>query len=163
MSTAIAKKAEADTDDEKPKGPLTVLPPAALMDQEHCRKVHYCKLPPGATAEDLVRESFWHLASPKLSRHDIIFALGSDESFEAECRVERSSGNGAEVSVVRLIKRKSFASNATVLGDGAFVSRYLNGSWAIVRVADQIPVIRGHATEGAAVMQWHNEQPRKIA
>src|SRR5260370_30028517 len=116
-------KVDVDVEKRPSDGRPPVLLHAALQEAEFFRKVFCCRMPPGTTAEDMRRPDFWKLTADRLSRHDVIFVLGEDESWEAELRVERSTGAGAEVSVVRLFNRKSFSDMATVLGDGAFITR----------------------------------------
>lgn len=129
---------------------------------EQKRQVWTCKAPGGATAEDLLYPSFWKAVAGKVSRDDIIFAIADDGSWECECRVEAPKPDGIEISIVKKMKRKPFSQRQTVLGDGQFVTAYQNGSWCVLRVKDGFPVIRGHATEGAAITMWLREQPRKV-
>lgn len=164
MSLPALKQPKADaTDETKPGQRLPVLPATSMALVEFRRQTHFCKVPTGATKEDLLREDFWKLVSEKLNRHDVIIVLGDDESWEAELRVEHSHGAGAQVSVVKVIKRKSFADGATLLGDGQFVTAYKDGGWCVLRTQDQYAVLTGYATEGAVMLKWLSEQPRKVS
>lgn len=154
------------TDDNAPRQPKTLPrePRLARLDLiQHIRQVWACKAPPGIKAEDLTRADFWRLVSKKMNRHDHVYVLGDLEDWEAECRVEASHPDGADVSVVKIIKRKAIVQNQTVLGDGEYVTRYQNGSWCVLRVKDQHTVLQGHATEGAAITTWLREQPRRVS
>jgi len=129
---------------------------------EHRRTIHTCKLPPNATAEDLLRTDFWRLVSKHLNRHDIVYAISSDEDWECECRVEASFPEGAEVSVVRKMKRRAVVQRQTSLGDGKYTTRYQNGTWCVVRVSDQRVMREGFGSENAAILHWLREQPRQV-
>jgi len=145
----------------EPGTPRPALERPALSLFEQNRQVWTCKVPAGVTAEDLLYPDLWKNVATKVSRHDIIFAIADDESWECECRVEAAKPDGVEVSISKKLRRKPFSQRQTVLGDGHFVTAYQNGSWCVLRVKDQFPVIRGHATESAAVTHWLREQPRK--
>lgn len=130
---------------------------------EEKRTLWTAKLPEGATAEDLMREDFWQPVAARMNRHDIVFAVAYDESWEAECRVEASFPAGAKVSISKKLRRDGRdLLQRTVLGDGAYSTEYRNGSWAVLRTKDQRPVIEGEASENAAIMRWLREQPRKV-
>lgn len=156
--TPSSRPIDKSTDD-KPKRP--VLDRVDLF--EHSRQVWTCKAPPGATTEDLLYEEFWQRAARRLNRHDIVFVIADDESWEAELRVEKSGPLGVEVSVVKKMKRTSFTSNRTILGDGEYVTTYQDGAWCVLRTKDKHPIIQGHATESAAIGHWLREVPRRGA
>ena len=110
-----------------------------------------------------MREEFWQPVAARMNRHDIIFALSYDETWECECRVEAAFPAGAKVSIVKKMRRDGRALlQRTVLGDGAFETRYQDGAWAVLRTRDQKAVIEGEASENAAIMRWLREQPRKV-
>jgi len=142
-------------------GPRPALEKTALALFEERRKVHTCRAPAGVDAEALLYESFWRHVSVKLNRDDIVYVLAEDGSWEVECRIEVSKPDGAEVSIVKKMKRQAIAQRSTVLGSGEFVTAYADGYWNVLRTKDRYPVIKGYGTEGAAITAWLREQPRK--
>lgn len=145
-----------------PKAPVPALPSLRTIDKfEQRRGMWAVKMPPGASAEDLMREEFWRPVAKHLHRHDHVFAINDDESAEFELRIEGVSPDGCEVTVVRTMKRKAVVRRQTALGDGAYHTEYRDGSWHVIRNRDGFSVVSGEATESSATLRWLAGQPQK--
>lgn len=136
----------------------------ALRGEEFFRKRFVLRANPGDTAETLGYSEWWAAVAPSLSRHDVVFVLADDESWEAECRVEAPFQSGADVTVSKLIKRTGITNALEILGDGAFVLEHVGGSgWCVRRVADGHLVVKGHGTQDVARREWQRTQPKAVA
>lgn len=141
--------------------PRPALEKTALTLFEEKRRMYTCRAPAGVDAEGLLYEEFWRHVSARLNRDDILYVLADDGSWEAECRVETSKPDGAEISIVKKMRRRAIAQRQTILGDGEFLTEYANGYWNVLRTKDRHPVIKGYTSEGSAITAWLREQPRK--
>lgn len=150
--------ATADTSGNKPAGaPKKII---NINRFEEVRTVWGLKSPT-SDAEDLLREDFWRLVAPRLKRNDVVHVISNDESWEVELRIESSSPEGCEVSIVKKIKRRAVGQRMTILGDGKFRTEYRGGSWSVIRIADQRVMLSGEMTENGAILKWLSEQPRR--
>lgn len=127
---------------------------------EQGRRFWFIKAPPGTTQEDPRYPDFWADAAKVFCRHDIIFLIPDDESWEMEMRVEAVRADGVEISVSKVYARKGIVQAMTMVGPDHH-SEYRPGmGWCVVRVSDKFPVVKGHALEQTAIAQWQREQPR---
>lgn len=158
--TVATKKQEEKTAAPGRDAPLPMLRWNKVAPLDQVRRVWCVKMPPTATQDDLIREGFWREAAQHFGRHDIVYALPDDESWEAELRVEASRvGQGCEMTVVKKFSRKGVAQAMTMLTD-EFHTQWVPGDgWCVIRVADGNAVIRGHSSEDAAKLEWLRTQP----
>lgn len=118
---------------------------------------------PGATVEDLKRPMYWRTAAPYLSRHDVVHVLAVDESWEAECRVERSHPqSGTVVTVVRVIDRVGVNGARQEVDDAHYLQFVGGKGFCVFRKHDDYAIIIGHATEQAARHQFLTEHTRIV-
>jgi hypothetical protein len=97
-----------------------------------------------------------------LRRHDIVTVLACDESWELECRIEAVRLDGCDISISKNIPRTAVKLAETPLGTDHHTQWRPGEGWCVIRRSDGFPIIRGHGLEGAAIAQFHREQPRPV-
>lgn len=137
--------------------------PHAPIEAQQYRRTFWMKAPPEATREDLGYLEFWGGVRKYLTRHDIVHVLADDESWEVECCIEAVRADGCEITVRKAYSRKPISAASTPLGDHHRSEWRAGLGWCVVRIADGVPVIKGHQSEVAATMEWQRTQPRKVA
>lgn len=121
------------------------------------------RAPVGATPEDLKVPAYWAKVGQFLSRHDVVFVLADDETWEAEVRVEGSSQlGGCNVTVVRVIDRKGINGETQELDDLHYVQHVGGAGFCVFRRADKVAIIQGHMSAEAARAQFMREQPKTV-
>lgn len=158
---AVAKATAAPA----PIEPIEIKRPKLPIDQPreegHTRRRFFIKAPANATIEDARYPEFWGGISKWLTRHDIIFLLAADESWEAEIRIEGVRMTGADVSVSKVYSRTPIKHAMTMLGDDFCTEYRVDLGWCVVRVSDRMPIVSKHSTEASAMLEWQRIQPRR--
>lgn len=136
---------------------------SAVKLEEYVRRSHFITAPPGMTKDDLRYPDVWAQLAGRVSRHDIVFVLAADESWELECRVESVKADGIEVSISKNITRIGVDEAETQLDGNHYVQHRPGKGWCVVRRSDGHVLIEGHATKEGASAQHYREQPKKVA
>lgn len=129
--------------------------------EAHYRRRWFVTAPPGATREDALRPEFWATICKHLGRHDIVFLLAADESWELECRVERVTLTGAEITISKNVARTPIKITETWIGDDHYTQHRPNDGWCVIRAKDGFPILKGFTLEVSAINAFHKSQPRK--
>ncbi|API58746.1 hypothetical protein BSL82_04970 [Tardibacter chloracetimidivorans] len=137
------------------------LPPGNIMPMEHMRRHFMLKAPPGMTQEDARYLEAWKHVGKQFQRHDIVYLLADDESWELEICIEAVRLNGCEVSVRKVFSRKPVNTVATILSDDFRAEWRAGMGFCVVRIHDDVPVVKGHHSEAAAILEWQRTQPKK--
>lgn len=152
------------TDKVEPLDPRLRAAKNSLQLEGHWRNHHQHKVGPGVTQDTVRHPDYWASVATKLHRHDIIYILANDETWELEACVERVLHGGAHISIRKLYKRQGIADGGTILGNGEFYSEWRPaGGWCVARRSDDVAVVQGFALEELAIADWQKRQPRKVA
>ena len=158
MSDAPATKAKVS---ELPKAPIRCRNRPSDIGVK--RRFLLVKAGAGHTVDDIRHPDYFALQSQYLGRHDIITVLTDDETQEIELCVEFVSQNAVHTSVRKVFQRQGLGEGSTPLGENHRTRRVAEKGWCVERISDGCLIIAGHNSEGAAIAQWHREQPRKVA
>lgn len=138
------------------------LPVQKLMDESQFRRRLVVVAPAGLEKDDLRYPESWSLIAPKVSRHDIVTVIASDESWELECRVEAVKATGVEISIAKNVSRIGVVQAETQLGPDHFTQWRPGRGWCVIRRSDGHELINGHTIEASASAQFFREQPKVV-
>ena len=138
------------------------LHPSKLIDEAQFRRRLVVRAPEGLEKDDLRYEECWALICPKVSRHDIVVVIASDESWELECRVEAVKATGVEVSIAKNISRVGVVQAETQLGPDHHTQWRPGQGWCVVRRSDGHVIVQGHTIEAAASAEFFRNQPKIV-
>lgn len=116
--------------------------------------------PKGATKDDARHPSFWGNVAHWLRRDDIVFLFADDGSWELECWVDQVQQKGVVMSIVKNYSRTPRRDTGTRLGDDHYTERRGIDGWCVVRAADGVVIVRGHALEAAAMSTFYAQMPK---
>lgn len=142
------------------------LNPSTLHPTGHSRRFFGpVRAPAGATQDDCRSPYFLARCAQRLVRHDIIFVLADDESWELELCVEKALPTEVHVSARKAYSRQSIAGASLAVDDaGEYRAEFRAGqAWCIVRTSDGHAIIEGRANAGSAIAEFRSREPRKAA
>ena len=136
---------------------------AKLKLEEYVRRHHFITAPVGMTKDDLRYPECWAHLAGRVSRHDVIYVLAADESWELECRVESVKSNGVEMSISKNITRIPVEIAEIQLDPAHYVQFRPGHGWCVVRREDGHVLKDGFSTKEAASAQFFRDQPKQAA
>lgn len=156
-SPALKTAPESLTPVKRPK-----LQQTRLMDEGQWRRRLVVIAPEGLEKDDLRYPETWAHIGPRVSRHDVVTVIASDESWELECRVEAVKATGVEVSVSKNINRVGVTQAETQLGPNHHTQWRPGKGWCVVRRKDGHVIIQGHPIEASASAEFFRTQPKAV-
>ena len=136
-------------------------PHGNIMPMEHMRRHFMLKAPAGMTQEDARYLEAWKHVAKQFQRHDIVYLLADDESWELEICIEAVRVNGCEISIRKVFSRKPVKSVATILTDDYRAEWRAGLGFCVIRIHDDVAIVKGHHSEAAAILEWQRSQPKK--
>jgi hypothetical protein len=119
------------------------------QEQDVIRRWHV-KLPEGVTADDLNSPDIWvkvQIARDQpLSRHDLVYVVGHDDSFAVEARVAQTRTGHVLLTGTRVLNFPPHPRH-----EGKFKVERMGAGYAVVRIADGMQVGEAHQNNAQAV------------